>query len=260
MERKEFPIIEFDTEREAIIEPRVYATEGSIPKKVVLCFFYDVLANLEKEGKLEELGTLQSENGPLSIYKLEFEGQSYTVMNPCVGAPLAAGVLEEMIAHGGKYFMVAGGAGALNPSLVAEHLVVPTSAVRDEGVSYHYLPPSREVAQHADGVAAIESVLTEKGVPFVKGKTWTTSAFYRETINARDLRVKEGCVVVEMEAAAFFAVAAFRDVPLGQILYAGDLVVPEGWDGRNWSSRYDHRANVFWLAVESCKRLEEIQK
>lgn len=257
MEKKQYPIIEFDTDQDAIINPLVYATDGKIPEKVILCFFYDVLEKLAKSGDLQVLGTLQSENGPLYIYRLDYEGDSYTVMNPCVGAPLAAGVLEEMIVHGGKYFIATGGAGALKPSLVAEHLVIPTSAVRDEGVSYHYLPPSREVEQHPEGVAAIEAVMLKKNLPFIKGKTWTTSAFYRETVAVRDMRVKEGCVVVEMEAAAFFAVAEFRGVPLGQLLYAGDLVVPEGWDGRDWSSRYDHRENVFWLAVESCKQLEQ---
>lgn len=260
MKQNDYPILEFDGERKAIIDPRVYATQEKIPEKVVLCFFYDVLANLVRDGILEKIGSLQSENGPLMIYRLEKDGEFYTVMNPCVGAPLSAGVLEEMIVHGGKFFIVAGGAGALNPEIVAEHLVIPTSAIRDEGVSYHYLPPSREVYQHPDGVAAIESVLMEKSLPFIKGKTWTTSAFYRETVRMRDLRVQEGCVVVEMEAAAFFAVAEFRNVPLGQLLYAGDLVVPEGWDGRGWNSRYGHREIMFWLAVEACKRLEDIRR
>ena len=71
-------------------------------------------------------------------------------------------------------------------------------------------------------------------MPFVTGKTWTTDGLYRETRGKVDRRVAEGCLTVEMEAAAFFAVAAFRGVSFGQLLYAGDdlsgdagLCVPE---------------------------------
>jgi len=50
-------------------------------------------------------------------------------------------------------------------------------------------------------------------------------------------------------------VAKFRGVELGQVVYGGDLVEPEGWDGRRWNHRQDDRWNMFWLAVEACERL-----
>ena len=74
------------------------------------------------------------------------------------------------------------------------------------------------------------------------------------TAKARQ-RLSEGCLTVEMEAASLFAVAKFRGVPLGQILYAGDAVVAEGWDHRGWISRDDVRKNLLWLAAEACLRL-----
>ena len=70
---------------------------------------------------------------------------------------------------------------ALVPELVLGHVIVPTSAVRDEGTSYHYLAPAREVTAEPTAVAAATSVLSERGVPFVASKTWTTDAIYRET-------------------------------------------------------------------------------
>ena len=69
------------------------------------------------------------------------------------------------------------------------------------------------------------------------------------------MRIDEGCEVVEMEAAAFFAVAQFRKVVFGQLLYAGDLVKPEGWDSRGWSDRTSTRQLLFKLAVESVIKL-----
>jgi len=102
--------------------------------------------------------------------------------------------------------------------------VVPVSAVRDEGTSYHYLSPAREVEPSPRAVSAIKLVLERHKVPYITGKTWTTDGFFRETPGKVELRRSEGCLTVEMEAAAFFAVARFRGVTLGQVLYGGDDV------------------------------------
>jgi uridine phosphorylase len=143
----------------------------------------------------------------------------------------------------------------LNNDLALGHVVIPTSAVRDEGTSYHYLPPGREVGPSPEGVAAIEATLAARNVPYVKGKTWTTDGVYRETRAKVKRRRGEGCLTVEMEAAAFFAVAQFRGVTFAQMLYSGDSLGGDEWDGRKWMSRTSVRENLFWLAVEAALRL-----
>jgi len=100
-------------------------------------------------------------------------------------------------------------------------------------------------------LAAIETVLKRHSIDFLHTKTWTTDAIYRETREKAAAYLAEGCLAVEMEAAAFFAAAKFRGVPFGQILYGGDAVLPGGWDGRSWDSRADIRKNLFWLAAEA---------
>jgi len=65
-----------------------------------------------------------------------------------------------------------------------------------------------------------------------------------------------GCLAVEMEAAAFMAVAQFRGVHFGQLLYGGDMVHSDGWDHRGWCSRMDIREQLFWLAAEACLNME----
>ena len=107
--------------------------------------------------------------------------------------------------------------------------------MRDEGTSYHYLPPQREVIAQRPPIQALEDTLQGLNLPYILAKTWTTDALYRETTHRRSLRFSEGCRVVEMEAAALMAVAQFRQVELGQIVYAGDLVIPDGWDNRGWN-------------------------
>lgn len=246
------PILEFDPNRAAIINPDAPQYGLNLPPRAVLCFFRDVLERLADSGKLEEIGELRSEMGRNPIYQLKTEGEPLAVIHPGVGAPLAAGFLEEIIALGAKRLIACGGCGVLNEEIAVGHPVVLTGAVRDEGTSYHYLPPGREVAAALQAVAALEGALQRNGLDYRVGKSWTTDGIYRETPDRRARRVAEGCIVVEMEAAAFFAVAEYRGVSLGQVVYGGDLVVPSGWNEREWLQRHGARELLFWLAVEAC--------
>ena len=58
-----------------------------------------------------------------------------------------------------------------------------------------------------------------------------------------------------MEAAALFAVAKFRGVVLGQILYGGDDVGGTEWNSRKWTKKVELREKIFWLAAEACLEL-----
>lgn len=255
MEEQRVPILEFDENKAAILEPEATKLSEAAPERCVLCFFQEVLDLFLSEGRLRQIGRLKSEIGENPIFVLEEAGQQVLVVHPGVGAPLAVGFLEEIIALGVTKFIACGGCGVIDREIAVGHPVVLSAAVRDEGTSYHYLPAGREVSASPQGVAALESVLRERGIPYLVGKSWTTDAIYRETTARRARRLEEGCRVVEMEAAAFFAVAQFRGVVFGQVVYGGDLVVPEGWDGRRWHKRSDDRELMFWLAVEACLRL-----
>jgi uridine phosphorylase len=108
------------------------------------------------------------------------------------------------------------------------------------------------VQAQAAGVAALKATLERRGVPYRAGKTWTTDAPYRETPAKIAARKSEGCLTVEMEAASLLAVAQFRGVVLGQVLYGGDDLSGGEWDHRDWQSRRAVRENLFWLAAEAC--------
>ena len=105
----------------------------------------------------------------------------------------------------------------LDNSIGSGDITVPTSAVRDEGTSYHYLPPGREAYPSPQALDAVTKVLHRNRCRYVKGKTWTTDAFNRETPKKVKRRREQGCITVEMEAAALFAVAGFRGVAPGQL-------------------------------------------
>lgn len=246
------PILDFDGEPEAILEPRkLIRPLGAMPTHGVICFFQDVITHFVTLGLAQEIFALKSEMGRHPIYVHEVQGHRVALFHPGVGAPLAAAILEEVVALGCRTLVACGGCGVLDRELALGHLVVPTSAVRDEGTSYHYLPPGREVAASPLAVAAIEQTLQRRNVEYILGKTWTTDAIYRETRARMALRRSEGCVTVEMEAAALFAVAQFRNVQLGQILYGGDNLDGDEWDGRDWQKNWGVREILVELAAEA---------
>jgi uridine phosphorylase len=250
-----YPILEFDPSPTAIIEPHLIHDKIDVPEHCVVCFFAEVFDTLKASGKLKVVAVQRSEIGDNPVYELDMDGRRLAAFHPGVGAPLAGAFLDEVIALGCRKFIACGGAGVLNREIAVGHLVVPASAVRDEGTSYHYLPPGREVSASPEGVAAIEQALKADGIDYIVGKTWTTDGIYRETPDKVKLRKEEGCVTVEMEAAAFFAVAQFRGVTFAQILYGGDNLDSDKWDSRHWDKQASIREKLFWLAAEACLKL-----
>lgn len=258
MENKEYPILEFDPTRKAIVEPKAFIKPIDVAEHCVLSFFTGIIKKLKDSGTLEVKFEPRTVTGVHPLYEMTHQGKRIAVFHPGIGAPLAAGMFEELIARGCKKFIACGGSGVLDKKIGRGGIVVVSSAVRDEGTSYHYCPPSREIEADPNVVARIEKVLKSNNYDYVVGKTWTTDAFFRETPEKIRARKLEGCITVEMEAAALFAVAQFRGVPFGQILEGGDDVSGAEWDPRYYDDR-EHKAlseeRVFWLAVESCLEL-----
>jgi uridine phosphorylase len=250
-----YPILEFDSTPEAFIEPSKIIRARDLPEHCVICFFREVIDKVIAENNAKVMVENHWEDGPHHIYEISYRNQRLAFFHPGVGAPLAAGLLEEAIAFGCRKFVACGGCGVLEKDIAVGHLIVVSGAVRDEGVSYHYLPPDREVTANASAVSALVNVLNNRGIPYRVGKTWTTDAPYRETLNKIAMRKEEGCLTVEMESAALIAVAQFRNVILGQALYGGDDLSGIEWDKRNWQSRSDIRENLFWLSSDACLTL-----
>ena len=255
LQKNIFPILEFDPDTSAKIEPSKLIEKKDVPKACVITFFAEVIQHKLEEGLLKQIAEFRAETLCMPIYETFAGDERLGLTMGYVGAPGAAAQLEELIAMGFETFLVCGGAGVLRKDIQVGRLVLPCAAVRDEGTSYHYLAPSREVECNKRALSVIEDQLKKEGLPCIKAKTWTTDAFYRETEDKIALRASEGCVTVEMEAAALFAVAQFRSVALGQILYGGDDLTGDEWDSRQWRSREDIRGNLVDLCLRTAARL-----
>lgn len=252
---RKFPILQFDPAREAVIEPSKETTAVDAPEHCVFCFHRDVVEEVSLRHGARVVAELDWESACHRVFGIEVEGKQIAFLQPGVGGPLSAGLLEACIALGCRKFIACGGAGVLDRNIPPAQVIIPTEAVRDEGTSYHYVEPGRAVAPSPEAVEAIKTTLESHGISHIEGPTWTTDAPYRETHAKVRRRRSEGCITVEMEAASLFAVAAFRNVVLGQLLYGGDDVSGEEWDKRGWKSRTGVRERLFWLSCEACLRL-----
>lgn len=252
----DLPLVEDDLDAPGVIEPaRVFRPSGA-PSALVMCFFPEVVAVQGERVHTQ----LRSIHGKRPLFETEVAGERVAFCHAPVGAPASVLLLEEAIALGCRDIIGVGGAGALVDGLDVGHPVVADSAVRDEGTSLHYLRPGRTVEAHPDAVAAIIATLDAARVPYTRGRTWTTDALYRETRARVDRRVAEGCLTVEMEAAAFFAVGAYRGVRVGQLLFAGDALHGEDWNHRGWMSATDARTATFLLALDAAARLTRLTR
>lgn len=252
--KNQYPICEFDTSKDPIIQASSILSE-CLPPKCVITFFRKELDRFVEENNLPVIGYLKSEVFDIPIYEYVYGTERLCVTMAFCGAPGAAATLEDLHAMGCKKIIICGGAGALTKNSKVGEIVVPVSAIRDEGTSYHYLEPSREVECHKETVDTVISCLKQMGVPFTSGKTWTTDAIYRETPDMIELRREQGCITVEMEAAAFFAVSQYYNIPLAQLLYTGDDVSGDVWDSRNWNMQESIRYDLLCTAMEIIKRL-----
>jgi len=254
MIKQQFPILEYDPVSRPVVTAKKYLPDfipDRLTDKCLVTYFTDVVDQYERVFKINQAFKIRTEGVRPRVYIMQagpFKKPIY-VVPMTIGAPQAARVIEAMAAMGVKKFMVCGGAGTLDDKITQDKTLIPISAVRDEGTSYHYLPPSREVELNPKVQAVIERVLNRIGEPYECVKTWTTDAIFRETADKVQLRKSEGCHVTEMECSAYYSVAKHKNLLLGQILYAGDIVSTDQWDYRDWHGRFDKREKLFELCT-----------
>ena len=245
----EYPILEFDDARFAMLNPAGVEDSGFDTDMMVITFFPEVMRALREQGRITLERVIEGEN-PVEIYRFS-DAPDVLVTLGQVGCPACAGNLDLFNAMGVGKVMFCGGGGVLDRSIDVGRILVVDGAIRDEGFSHHYIPPARVI--HTDPVVTerIVRFLEEHGVPFLRGLTWTTDAIFRETAARVERRRAEGAKIVEMEQAGCIAVAQFRGFAYGALIYGGDDLSGEEWDSRGWRSR----DGVRWDLVQLCKRL-----
>lgn len=148
------------------------------------------------------------------MWRFEWEGAEFGIVGCAVGASFAVLLAEQMFASGCRFLISVTSSGQITPVGNPPYFILIDKALRDEGTSYHYLPPSR-FAEIAPEVLARLAPMVEAGpVTIRQGATWTTDAPYRETEQAIAAHRDAGILAVEMEAAALYAFSRARGCPV----------------------------------------------
>ncbi len=185
--------------------------EASVPAICVLDPDGDIVRRLRQTGAGRMNEGWACYHTELLAFDLEGVGE-VGIVGCAVGAPFAVLVAEQLFASGCRLLLSVTSSGQITPSGPTPYFVLIDRALRDEGTSHHYLPPSRWAdAPRADLLAQIEAALrTAVDITVVRGATWTTDAPFRETERAIAAARKHGALAVEMEAAALYAFAKAR--------------------------------------------------
>lgn len=133
------------------------------------------------------------------------------IVGCAVGSAFAVLVAEELFACGCRLLLSLTSAGQLTPVQEPPYFILIDRALRDEGTSYHYCPPSDYSHAPAALVNAFVEGAGELPAPVITGASWTTDAPFRETETAIHRHRENGLLAVEMEAAALYAFAQARD-------------------------------------------------
>ena len=179
-----------------------------VPSLCVLDPDGDIVRHLRRTGQASRCGGWPCYHSELDRFRLA--DQEIGVVGCAVGAPYAVLVAEQMFALGCELLISMTSAGQILPAGPPPYFLIIDRALRDEGTSHHYMPPSAFAGADAALIAAAANALGETGLPFHVGGTWTTDAPFRETDRAIDAARSMGLLGVEMEAAALYSFAAAR--------------------------------------------------
>ena len=249
---------EFDPNPVAIINPMEKNLE--MPKVLVSCFSKTTFDRMLTElGGGEELERVQYANLSVPVYKCFYKGKAVALCNAYVGAPGCVAMLEELAGLGMEKVILFGTCGVLDASIQDCSIIIPNCAVRDEGTSYHYAPPSDEIAANVKYVDTFVDILERHGCKYHIGKAWTTDAFFRETRDKVQRRKEQGCICVEMECSAVAAWAQFRGKEAFHFFYAADNLDSEVWDERSLSNEANvvEKDRIAYLALELARAMDE---
>lgn len=224
----------------------------NFPKIGITCFSKKLMDRYIEIFNGEKIAEVSNANGRVPVYKIKYKGKEFALFMSRVGAPACTVGYEEVLVMGLEKLIMFGTCGVLDRNIDDLAIIIPTSAIRDEGTSYHYMKDSDEISVNEKYRDEFKQVLNDNNVSYVEGKVWTTDAPYRET-RAKVLKRKEqGCICVDMECSAMNAVAKFREKDLFQFFYAADNLDSAKWNKRSLGNddRLSEKEKIIYLILE----------
>jgi len=223
---------------------------------VLLTFQQGIAEQFVQETHAQPAGEGFSMESAAPLWNGTLGGLPVSVQKLPVGAPVTAIALEMLIASGATTFLVAGTAGSLTPDAPIGSIVIPTGARREEGTSYHYLPPDADPLPDAALVALLHDAAARRGVTPLMGRVWTVDAIYREMGWKVRQYAREGILAVDMELSAMLAIAQVRGVRLAASLVISDELFQPWRPGFHLEEFIAGRRLAANLALDAAARVQ----
>jgi uridine phosphorylase len=211
----------------AIIEPRRGKREQELPSAAILVFTpYDL------ETCIRSLHQHQQQTQKIYLTDLHtgvYQGAPVALAGPMLGAPQAVLVMEKLIVLGVRRIVAFGWCGSLQPQVRIGDVVLPNGAVSDEGTSRQYPVAAGRAGPSTELLQRLLQGLQGNFDGVHQGMIWSTDAPYRETVGKVLDYQQQGVLAVDMEVAALFAVAHFRNIELAAVLAVSDELHDLTW-------------------------------
>ena len=225
--------------------------KGDVPLVCILEFDGDLTDWLIEHGLARKFPSWSCFH--TTMFAIEVEGLVCGIIPRTIGGPYAVLIAEQLAASGAKLIVGLTSAGRIARDLPLPCLVVITSAIRDEGTSFHYLPAGREVACPSPQLTApVIEEMSKTGMSVRSGKVWTTDAPYRETQAQLQYWDNQEVLAVEMQAASLFAFGEARGVEILSVAMVSNAVDHDGEQFNTGSQR--DGINIIKACVRASKR------
>ena len=241
--------------RPVITAASFYGEQQHICDTAIATFSRVVFSEILERFEHEQIGEISSANRVKPIYLLNVNGRDTAFYLSEIGSSSSSNDMVDVNwKTGADRFIFFGSAGALDNNATRGRYVIPTEAYRDEGMSYHYAPPSDYIKiKNSD---ALTGIFDKLHLPYVAGRVWSTDAIYRETENNVVKSRSDGCIAVEMELAGLQAVSDYHGFELYDFLVTGDVLDGDDYDcvGLNGAN---HDLDKFFVAASVLKELDK---
>lgn len=229
-----------------------------LPEVAVLVFSRHLFYDTVEKFCCNEVGYISNANMEKEVYILKYKNKEITFLMAGVSGPMISADIEELHAQGVRKFIIFGNCGVLDASIEDCSIIIPTKAFRDEGTSYHYVEASNIIDLSDKYTDTFIEILKEYDFDYVKGYTWTTDGFYRETKEKINYFKERGALCVEMEGASIAAVCQRKGIDYFTFYYAGDNLDSVEWDERSLSGmvNIDKKKKVMILALALALKMQ----
>ena len=230
-----------------------YGEPKYIVDRCLITFSKQLYEHLLENHACEAVGVIRSCAGEIPLHTMEYKGTKIAFYLSMIGSTMASSCMMECAwMTGARKFVVFGSCGTLDQQKTQGKYIIPEACYREEGMSYHYAPPSDYIdVKHAADVAEI---FDELGVPYIRGRVWTTGAMMRETTAKIEKRRAEGCIGVEMELAGMQAVSDFEEFELYPFLQCGDVLETDSYDP-SMLTHANHDLAKLYIGLEMLVRI-----